>query len=163
MPIYRPPAAFYFEVALLANDMSPAATDAAFEEVSGLQAELEFETVQEGGENRFSYRLPTRAKYPNLVLKRGMVVKGSALSKWASDTIGAVSSAPVKPRGLNVMLLSEKGQPLVTWTVYRAWPIRWQLANLSSKDNNVLTETLEFTYDYFQRKDQAAANWGMTD
>ncbi len=46
--------------------------DAAFQEVGGLEAEIEVETVVEGGENRFVHRLPKPVKHPNLSLKRGL-------------------------------------------------------------------------------------------
>jgi len=162
VPQYRPPGAFYFQVTMLGQDMVPAEIDGSFEEVSGLQAELQFETVPEGGENRFAHRLPTRTKFSNLVLKRGLVVRGSTLSRWTAETLGAFASKVIKPRGLNVILLGEKGDPLVTWTVYQAYPLRWQLAPLNSMDGKILTESLELTYSYFVRKDQAPSKWGLT-
>ena len=49
----------------------PAAVD-RFTEVSGLSVEMGTEEFVEGGENRFIQKYPTRAKYPELVLKRGL-------------------------------------------------------------------------------------------
>jgi len=52
--------AFYFRVIFLGNNGSPdysSSADNSFLEVSGLTAEIENETVGEGGENRFVHQL----------------------------------------------------------------------------------------------------------
>ena len=99
---YYPPVAFYFEVKVLGTPRSPwAATeiDASFQEVSGLDRELELQPLAEGGENRFTHQLPKRGKHPNLVLKRGLVAQKSSLAEWAEQTIGSDFSDPVEPEG----------------------------------------------------------------
>ena len=64
------PVAFHFTVAITGSGTS--VPDAAFQEVGGLEAEIEIETVVEGGENRFAHRLPKPVRHPNLTLKRGL-------------------------------------------------------------------------------------------
>ena len=69
-----PAVGFHFRVEF--QGISEAQTiDTYFQEVSGLSFDIDKETVKEGGENRFSYQLPTRANYPNLVLKRGLLTR----------------------------------------------------------------------------------------
>ena len=56
-----------------------------FMEVSGLSAEIETMTYNEGGKNDAVHKLPTRMKHPNLVLKRGMTsIKD--LQEWALNS-----------------------------------------------------------------------------
>ena len=57
---------------------------AYFTEVSGLAAEIETLTYNEGGRNDHVHKLPTRMKHPNLVLKRG-VSKTKDLQEWFQD------------------------------------------------------------------------------
>ncbi|MEI7926440.1 MAG: phage tail protein, partial [Chloroflexota bacterium] len=40
-----------------------------FMEVRGLSVEVEVQSIEEGGQNEFSHRVPGRMKWPNLVLK----------------------------------------------------------------------------------------------
>lgn len=79
---YYPPVGFYFGVSIEGfNDT----IDAEFQSVSGLSVDIETEEYAEGGENRFKHKLPVRTKFPNLVLKRGLVVKDSSLLKWCNN------------------------------------------------------------------------------
>ena len=43
----------------------------SFSKCTGLAGEVAVEEYQEGGENRFAHRFPTRASFPNLVLNQG--------------------------------------------------------------------------------------------
>ena len=52
-----------------------------FSECSGLTVEIEVTEHQEGGLNDFVHKLPSRVKYPNLVLKQG-ITEEAALLDW---------------------------------------------------------------------------------
>lgn len=148
-PGYYPPPAFAFAVAVAGTSSSILITsliDAAFQEASGLEASIELETVIEGGENRFAHQLPGVTKSPNLVLKRGYVILPSFLSDWAAKTVGSTLNAPIVTQTIVVMLLSPARVPLVSWNFDRAWPVRWVTGPFDSQKNEVLTETLEFSY-----------------
>ena len=151
---YYPPGGFYFAVTVIGSAMDQGPDiDASCQEVSGIQAEFDVEEVVEGGENRFVHRLPRPAKHPNLVLKRGVVTKYSYLADWAGQTIGANLSLPIEPQNLMVSLLDERGTPTIAWTFVNAYPLKWDVGPLSSMDNQILTETLELSYNYFTRLD----------
>ena len=57
------------------------ATIGYFTEVSGLAMEYEVEEYKEGGVNDFVHKLRGRAKFPNLVLKRG-ITSNEEFTKW---------------------------------------------------------------------------------
>jgi phage tail-like protein len=151
---YYPPPSFYFTVTVLGL-ATPLAllsgVDASFQEISGLQSEFQSEEVVEGGENRYVHRLPKQTKYSNLVLKRGAVSKLSFFAEWFGATIGSTLSIPVLPQNLLVSLLSENGIPLIAWAVVNAYPLKWNISNMNSQDGKVLIETMELSYNYFER------------
>lgn len=156
MATYYPPAAFHFKVEFTGVDGSGADAEQRFQEVSGLSVEIETEVIREGGENRFEYKLPKRAKYPNLVLKRGMLTN-TALLKWfkaaASAYFLAVDpSFDFKPSDILITLLNESDQPVAIWNVVQAYPLKWAVSDLRANDNAVVVETIELAYQYFERK-----------
>jgi len=146
---YIPPPAFSFTVAV-AGRGTPlqlmSGSDASFQEVSGVEAKIEVETVTEGGENRFVHQLPGVTKSPNLVLRRGYVTAPSFLSEWAAQTVGSTLNQSILTQTLVVMLLGEHRIPVVAWAFDRAWPVRWVTGPFDSLKNEVLTEVLEFSY-----------------
>lgn len=151
---YYPPAKFYFSVSVLPTGSSSGTIggiDSSFKEVSGIEAEVGVEEVAEGGENRFVYRLPKQTKYPLLVLKRGVVTIDSALGSWVMSTVGSSLAQPIQVQNLMVLLLGETGSPLISWTFYNAYPLKWKTASLDATANEILIESLEFSYSYFVR------------
>ena len=141
---YYPPVAFHFSVRF---GISEQISDTCFQDVSGLSVSLGVEEVKEGGENRFAHRLPSPAKYGNLVLKRGLLMD-SKVREWIED---AVMNFVFKPTEVFVFLLNEKHVPLSSWTFTRAWPIKWQISSLKSTGNEVVIETLELAYASFRK------------
>jgi len=129
-------------------------TEQRFQEVNGLSFEIETEEVREGGENRFSYKFPKRVKYPNLVLKRGLL-KGTALLDWfksAMSTYFTVVLYEFKPADIMITLLDEAGQPAAIWNIVQAYPLKWSVSDLKASDNSIVVESIELAYQYFERK-----------
>jgi phage tail-like protein len=151
---YYPPPAFYFTVTVLGSATALSLLtdiDASFQEISGIQAKFQTEEVVEGGENRFVHRLPTQAKYPNLVLKRGAVTKDSFLVEWVGQTVGSSLSLPILPQNILVTLLNQSSIPSIAWAFMNAYPVKSSVASLQSQENKILIETLELSYNYFER------------
>jgi len=154
MPSYHPPAGFHFKVEFIGVSGMGSDTEQRFQEVSGLSFEIETEILREGGENRFEYKLPKRAKYPNLVLKRGLL-PGSAFLDWfksAMSTYFTVVLYEFKPADISITLLDEADQPLAIWNVVQAYPLKWAMSDLKSSENALVIETIELAYQYFERK-----------
>jgi len=139
---YYPPVGFHFRVEFLnlGND-----NDSRFQSVSGLNAEYDTESFKEGGENRFEHKLPVRTKFPDLSLKRGMLTDSKVID-WCLD---ALQNRNIQPVQLQVTLLNEKHEPLRTWSVFNAWPRKWQVSDLNAQENSLVIETLELSYSYF--------------
>lgn len=154
MASYYPPACFHFKVELNGVDGADSDSEQRFQEISGLSVEVETETLHEGGENRFEYKLPKRAKYPNLILKRGLL-KGSAFLDWfksAMNTYFIVAVYDFKPADITITLLDEADEPVAVWNVVQAYPLKWSMSDLRSSENAVVVESMELAYQYFERK-----------
>ena len=115
-PLY-PPVSFHFKVEFNFKQefhgVAAQKNDIMFQSVGGLTSEMQTETTKEGGENRFEHELPVRTKFTNLVLKRGLI-KDSSLIKWCLNTFQQLD---IRPVDLEVKLLNEKHEPLMTWAV----------------------------------------------
>jgi phage tail-like protein len=144
MANYYPPVGFHFKVEVLG--LSPSGNDTRFTEVSGLSVEMITEEVTEGGENRFLQKYPVRAKYPELVLKRGLLVD-SQISNWIRQCIEDFN---IEPKNVDVKLLNDRHEPLLTWHVVNAYPTKWAVGDLSASNNAVLIESIQFCYQYYR-------------
>lgn len=144
MPMLAPPVGFHFKVEVLG--LTPVEdSDVRFTDVGGLSVELATEEVPEGGENRFVQRYPVRAKYPDLVLKRGLMTR-SAVWEWVQR---CVEQLDITPHDVNVTLLNDRHEPLVTWRLVGAYPVKWSVADLSATANAYVVESLQLAYRYF--------------
>ena len=152
MAIHYPVPGFRFVVSLsqTAKSGRDAIYDASFQEVSGISVEVPTEDIQEGGENRFMYRLPQPVKYPNLVLKRGVVVTSSEFSNWINSTLETGFAQPVRLRNIIVMLLGDLNQPLMSWTFEKAYPVKKEISGFGADKNQLLVESMEFAYQKFE-------------
>ena len=138
------PFVFHFrvEVAGFSDDQ-----DIRFQEVTGLSAEVGTEEFREGGLNEYAHRIPTGAKYGNLVLKRGLA-SGSALVDWCRK---AVEDFDFEPKDVTVSLLGKNHDPLVSWSFSGAYPAKWSTSDLKAQDNALAIESLELVYRQFRR------------
>lgn len=137
---YYPPKGFHFSVVLGRNPI-----ENQFQSVSGLSVELEMEEYAEGGENRFKHKLPVRTKYPNLVLKRGVVLD-SDLVRWFK---AAFNDFQFEQRDIIVCLLNSQNMPIYVWSIVGCIPVKWTVDELNSMEGKVLIETIEISYQYF--------------
>jgi phage tail-like protein len=138
-----PPVGFHFRVEFDIAGVVQA--DSYFREVSGLNMELDEETIVEGGENRFVQRLPVRAKYPDLVLKRGLI-KDSALGEWCR---AAIQDLDISTATVWVTLLNEQHEPLQSYCFVNAWPKKWSVSDFNAESSDIVIENLELAYQYF--------------
>ena len=142
---YYPPWGFYYKVEF--NGLK-GKNDVRFQTVSGLSVEYDMEEFKEGGENRFTHKLPGRTKYADLVLKRGMLID-SEVTKWC---LAAFRDRDFRPIDLSIILMNEKSEPLRTWNITHAIPKKWSVTDLNANENAIVIETLELIYQYFTIK-----------
>jgi phage tail-like protein len=146
MADYYPPLGFHFKV-----EFTNLNGEYEFQSVSGLTVNLETEEIAEGGENRFKHKLPVKTSFPNLVLKRGLLVN-SALIEWCRE---AVEDFTITPTDITISLLNEEHEPLMTWNVVHAYPVKWAMADFNAEENKLVIETIELAYNYFKIQQNA--------
>jgi phage tail-like protein len=118
-----------------------------FRECTGLAAEIEVKDYNEGGVNDFVHKLPTRMKYPNLVLKRGVTYE-DALLAWLWTVQHKVLRGPDKVvhGPVKVSLMGPNGAAVRSWVFRDAYPVKWTGPNLNAGSNQIATETLEIVH-----------------
>jgi phage tail-like protein len=144
-----PPVGFHFKVEFNLDEASGEDREARFQEVAGLSKELGVEEYKEGGENRYAHKFPAPATYPNLVLKRGVLLN-SSLIDWCFD---AIDNFIFEPVDITVSLLNEEHEPLIVWDVAGAYPLKWSTSDLKAQENSLVIETLELAYKYYRKRD----------
>jgi len=75
----------------------------------------------------------------NLTLQKGVVRADSYLLTW----INTVNLNTVEKRDIKIDLLDEKEQPVVSWTVTKAFPIKLDAPSFNANSNEVAIESLE--------------------
>ena len=143
MANYYPPVGFHFLVEF--QGLGSKEKDHQFQSVSGLSVDIETEEIAEGGENRFKHKLPVKTKYPNLTLKRGILID-SVVIDWCRN---AIENFSFKPVNLTVKLLNQQHQPLVSWNVVHAYPVKWAVEDFNAEESKLVIESVELTYNYF--------------
>jgi phage tail-like protein len=112
----------------------------AFTECTLPVIEWEVQEIKEGGLNGFVHQLPGRRKRSTLTLKNG--VGTSALVDWYLETMDETFSR----RSVTITLLNVEREPVMTWSMFDALPIKWTGPQLQSAQNGVAIQTLEFAF-----------------
>lgn len=110
-----------------------------FSEVSGLEMELEYEEISEGGGP--THHLPKGTKFPNLVLKRG-VTDLDLMWVWQDE----INRGVVNPRNGTVFLLDAMHLPAMWWNFKDAFPVKWTGPELNAESTSAAVETIELVH-----------------
>jgi phage tail-like protein len=116
--------------------------EAVFKECSGLEAETEIMSYEEGGVNDRPHKLPVRTKFPNLSLKRG-VTDSSSLWDWYVKTV----QGNIERKHMSVVLYDQAGSQVKRWSFERAYPVKWTGSGLKADENAIGIETLEIVHE----------------
>lgn len=121
-------------------------TEAVFDECTGLQAEIDVMTVQEGGRNDYVHQLPGRMKeFPRLVLRRG--IAGSTLWDWFSGVV----AGKIERKSITITLNGYHGMTPIRWDVTGALPVKWSGPDLNAASSEVAFESIELIHQGFVR------------
>lgn len=124
--------------------------DAGFQECSGLEIEMDVKEHREGGRNDGVIRLVGRAKYSNIVLKRGMVFNTDGVDRqfweWIQQTVSARSTVPRYDGVINV-LDGRRQRVLARWMFVRGLPAKIRGPDLNAKSGEVAIEELHIAHE----------------
>ncbi len=113
-----------------------------FSQVTGLR--IQYDTVtykhglswSEGAEEVIGLQQPV-----NITFQRGMVAKSSALLRWISNVHRSFLGPP--KRDVFIDLCDEDGNPVITWTINNAIPIKLDAPSFDANNNDVAIESME--------------------
>jgi phage tail-like protein len=115
---------------------------AGFSECSGLEMSLDIEEYKEGGNNGTILRFPTRVKWTNLRLKRG-VTFADDLWQWHYN----FSQGTGTRRDGIVVLQDERHNPAKVWSFTRGLPVKWTGPTFNATQSQVAVEEIEIAHE----------------
>ena len=126
-------------------------TDGAFQEVQGLEVELQITDLLEGGRNDGVVRQVGRAKYVPLVLKRGMFHSPQGqLDKqvwtWLQSIAAGLRPIP-RYDGLIEVFGRHTDEVVATWQFERGVPARVRGPELNAKTGEIAIEELHIAHE----------------
>ena len=115
---------------------------AGFNECTGLEATLDVEEYEEGGNNGTVLKFPTRAKWNNITLKKGLTTN-SDLWDWY---YGFVEGRGERKDGVITLMTAEQ-EVHTAWHFVRALPVRYTAPTFNAQQNNVSIESIELAHE----------------
>jgi phage tail-like protein len=115
---------------------------AGFRECSGLNIETEVFEFNEGGVNNYTHKLPVRAKYGNITLKRGLDA-GQDLHAWYMRAM----RGEIKRQNISIIVYDYLGQVVQKWDLQNAFPCKWTGPDLNTEQGAVAVETVEIAHE----------------
>ena len=143
MPVERdnPYGNFNFIVDISGVDNPP---HAGFSEVSGLDMEVTPIEYRAGSDKTNTARkIPGLTRFTNVVLKRG-ITGSTAMYEWMKDVHDGSDSIR---HDVTIRLLDEEHQPVITWNLSNAWPVKMRGPGLKATGNEVAIESFELAHE----------------
>ena len=115
-----------------------------FAEVSGLTIEIQAIEYRDGLSPEFSpQKMPGIPKFSNITLKRGIVPADNEFFAWLNET---QMNKPER-RDISISLLNENHEPVMSWKVKSAFPVKVEGPGLKSTGNEVAMESIELAHE----------------
>ncbi|MGK0363297.1 MAG: phage tail-like protein [Saprospiraceae bacterium] len=134
---------FHFRVTIDDEEVS-------FQEVSGLEAETTVIEYRHGDSELFyPVKQAGLIKTSNLVLKKGVFDEDDRLLEIFNQIYDDKAYYGDEDTRMDIIveLLDEQGDTVMTWNIYRAFPIKLSGTDLKSDANEVAIESIEFAYE----------------
>ena len=119
-------------------------TRVGFTEVSGLDYQIEAIEYREGNSKEYSkIKMPGMHKFSNITLKRGSISGDKEFYAW----LNTVSLNQIERRDLSISLLNDQHEPVFTWKIKQAFPVKVQASDLKADGNEVAIESIELAHE----------------
>jgi phage tail-like protein len=128
---------FCFHVTIGANILGE------FRAVKGVGHSFDAEEIREGGRNYSPHLRIGPGKYKECRIEWGISIR-STLFDW----IHAVETGNGFKRLVNIFQLNAERQPVRVYTLWDAWPVSWEGANLDANSNELDTEEINIVYEF---------------
>jgi len=125
-------------------DFGSELTGIAFQEVSGMDAEVQVIEYRHSNSPLFStIKMPGIAKYNNITMKRGVFKNDNTFWTWMNE----IKMNTIKRRTVLIKLLDEGGNVTMHWQLNNAWPTKITHTDLKSDGNEVAVDTIEIAHE----------------
>ncbi|OQP68342.1 phage tail protein [Niastella populi] len=123
-------------------------TRIGFTEVTGLDFETEVIEYREGSSPTYNKtKQPGLTKFSNVTLKRGTFLGDfEFFEQWKKTQLFQEGKEKFR-RDVTIRLLDEEHQPVISWTLSKAWPSKVQSGDLKADANEVAIETMELVHE----------------
>lgn len=119
-------------------------TNIPFQEVSGLNIEAQPLEYRHGNSPVFSeINMPGIVKNSNVTMKKGVFVNDNSFWDWYNK----IKMNTIERQNVVIKLLDESGNPVMTWTLFNAWPTKISSTDLKSDANEVAVESIEIMHE----------------
>lgn len=115
-----------------------------FLDLGGIEPEIEVVEYR-NGDDPITHKRAGKAKYKNLVLKRGSA--GSTVL----DAYKKILAGTTERKSGSIIYLDREGNEVLRYNFFEAWPCRWKAPELNSHSDTHLVEELEFAVERVER------------
>jgi phage tail-like protein len=143
-PVFRedPYASHQFEVVITGISDDGTAVKGSFSECTGLDVSIDPIEYRNGSEDFTPRKIPGLKKFPNIVLKRGII---GDLTFW-NWILEGMNGAVHRTEGA-ILLVDEAKNEVMRWHFKRGWPTKFTGPALNAKTNEIAMETLEIAHE----------------
>jgi phage tail-like protein len=85
-----------------------------------------------------------------VVLKRGLFDINSDLLAWIKNILTEGFPGKVEKSDIIIQLKNKPGEPIITWTLHDAFPVKWEISGFNAMENKLMIESVTFNYTYFE-------------
>lgn len=117
-----------------------------FKEITGLASELEVIEFKDAADP-ITHKRPGKARYKNIVLKRGLVSDASLLEFYKNVLAGSTDR-----KSGSIIYLDREGSEVARYNLFEAWPCRWKAPELNAFSDTPLVEELELAVGRVERR-----------
>lgn len=129
---------YYFQVTVDNVVMS-------FAKLSNIESSMEYEVLQEGGNNLSPRLLPLpRKQVKTLRMERGV--------RKSADSVLDLRPGMSVENGIGISVLDPAGTTIACYTVKGVTIVKWEMGGLDAQSSSVLLETFEVTYTEISRE-----------
>ncbi|MDP4679213.1 MAG: phage tail protein [Cyclobacteriaceae bacterium] len=118
--------------------------EGSFQEVSGLDTEVDIIEYRHGDSPEFStIKMPGLRKSSDISLKKGTFTGDIEFFTWFNE----IQMNTIERKTVTIMLLNEKGEAEIIWTLTNAFPMKVVGTDLNSSSSEVAVEELVLAHE----------------
>lgn len=125
----------FFQLTIAGNSLGN------FYSCNGLGAQIEVEQHAEGGNNGFTWQLPSRITWSNITLTRPVTSDTTKVANWLAMIIKQVDRQDGE-----IVALQPDLTPITRWQVLGIVPVRWQGPSFDPANSQPAVESLEIAH-----------------